>query len=101
MVLSVVRELLTNITRHAGARRVGVSLRRCAGELQLEVWDDGCGIELSRPEQALSDGHIGLASVAQRVEALAGEFELDSAPGFGTTVRACIPLQPNKRLSVG
>lgn len=91
LVLSLARELLTNIARHAGAGYAGVSLRRCDGELHLEVWDDGCGIKLSRPEQALSDGHIGLASVAHRVEALGGAFELDSTPGSGTTVRAAIP----------
>jgi signal transduction histidine kinase len=46
-----------------------------------------------RRASALSEGHVGLASSAERVEAVAGSFELTSRPGFGTVVRARLPAR--------
>jgi signal transduction histidine kinase len=60
--------------------------------VELEVRDDGAGFEEARRSAALREGHIGLASAEQRVRALGGELEIDSAPGGGTTVRALLPL---------
>ena len=68
-----------------------VTLAADDGALQLEVADDGRGMDPERPREALTTGHIGLASVIQRVEAAGGRFELDSQPGEGTTARAVLP----------
>ncbi|MET0751469.1 MAG: ATP-binding protein, partial [Solirubrobacterales bacterium] len=80
LLLSIARELLTNAAQHAGAEQVSVVLRRVGGELELEVIDDGRGIEEGRRDEALAEGHIGLASVHERVRAASGEFELESSP---------------------
>jgi two-component system NarL family sensor kinase len=61
------------------------------GGVMLEIADDGRGMDPSRPREALAAGHIGLASVVQRVEAAGGEFKLDTSPGKGTTVRVSLP----------
>jgi PAS domain S-box-containing protein len=98
LVLSLVRELLSNVARHAGARRASVTLRRHDGELLLEVSDDGRGLDRAEARQAVAHGHIGLASAAQRVEVLGGRFELISSRGGGTTVRAAIPMTAPRRL---
>ena len=90
LMLAVARELLTNVARHAGASRVEVVLRRNSDALELEVSDDGRGIDPGRREQALSEGHIGLASVAERVKQAGGTFELESSAG-GTRALARIP----------
>jgi PAS domain S-box-containing protein len=92
LVLSLVRELLSNVARHADARHATVTLRRRDGELLLEVADDGRGLDPAEARQAVAHGHIGLASAAQRVEVLGGRFELLSRPGGGTTVRGTIPV---------
>jgi PAS domain S-box-containing protein len=92
LLLSLVRELLSNVARHARARHALVRLWRADGELRLEVADNGCGVDPAQAWQAVARGHIGLASAAQRIEALGGRLELESRPGDGTRVRVVIPL---------
>jgi two-component system NarL family sensor kinase len=92
LLLSLVRELLANVARHAGATHAVVRLGREGDAVVLEVSDDGRGIDLAGARLAVQQGHIGLASAAQRVEALRGRFELSRRPGGGTTARATIPL---------
>ena len=55
------------------------------------VADDGRGIEPGRLAEAPRHGHIGLASLTERVEAIGGRLEIESAPDAGTTVRALLP----------
>jgi len=94
LILSLVRELLSNVARHGAARYATVRLRCSGGLLVLEVADDGRGLDPAVARAAVGRGHIGLASAAQRIEALGGRFELLSRPGDGTTVRGSIPLGP-------
>jgi two-component system, NarL family, sensor kinase len=91
LVLALARELLANAVHHSGARAVSLRLTSHDGAVELEVADDGEGMEPSRPREALASGHIGLASVVQRVETAGGEFTLDSAPGEGTRALARLP----------
>jgi signal transduction histidine kinase len=92
LLLSVARELLSNAARHAGASRVRLTLRCVAGEVVLEVADDGAGVPLGREREALSEGHIGLAISAERVAAVGGRLALESVEGSGTCARARIPV---------
>ena len=91
LLFSIARELITNATRHSDARAVTVSVRRQAQDVVLEVADDGHGFADSRRDEALRSGHIGLASCAERVEAIGGSFEISSDIGRGTLVRATLP----------
>ena len=91
LLLAIARELITNAVRHSGASRVSVRLSRADGRIELEVVDDGSGIPPGRREQALADGHIGLASVTQRVGAAGGDLEISDAPGGGTVAIARLP----------
>jgi two-component system, NarL family, sensor kinase len=93
LVLSVARELLVNAAKHASAHEVTVAVAPADGQLVLEVADDGRGIDPDRLRTAPADGHIGLASCAQRVEAVGGRFEAVPLPDGGTRVRASIPLE--------
>ncbi len=93
VMLAVARELLTNIARHADAERATVRLYRSSYALELEVSDDGTGMEPGRRESALAQGHIGLASVTQRVQTAGGKFTVESS-SKGTTARARLPLAP-------
>jgi two-component system NarL family sensor kinase len=90
LLLSVIRELTVNVVQHAGAREMGVLLRADGEDLVLEVFDDGVGIAPGRLDAALAEGHIGLASMQRRVQALGGRLAvLDHAPG--TCVRVTLP----------
>jgi signal transduction histidine kinase len=85
----VVQESLTNVVRHAHARRVDVLLRVADGRLVIRVHDDGRGFDPS----VLADGHhFGVLGMTERVRGLGGTFAVTSRPGAGTTVDASLPL---------
>jgi PAS domain S-box-containing protein len=87
-LVHVVREALSNASRHGGAATARVSLRREAGRAVLEVADDGCGFDV---ERATRPGH-GLENFRWRAERLSGEVVVTSTPGGGTTVRLSLPV---------
>jgi NarL family two-component system sensor histidine kinase YdfH len=89
--LRVVSEALTNIARHAQARHTAVSLRSIdhAHALDVEVRDDGAGFD---PAQ-ISAGHYGLIGLRERARLIGGALSIESAPGQGTTLRVCLPLE--------
>ena len=69
-----------------------MSVDRDGDMVRLEVADDGVGIPAGRQEAALREGHIGLASTIQRMQAIGGDGEVSSPGGKGTVVRASIPI---------
>ncbi len=93
LVFRVVQEALANIARHAGASRVRVHGRLRDGRLEVEVDDDGIGFDEGEArERAMATGHLGLRSMAERLEAAGGELTIDAAPGHGARVRLRLPL---------
>jgi PAS domain S-box-containing protein len=92
LLFSIARELLSNAVRHSRARHVYLDIRREGDHVLLQVRDDGIGMSESRREEALRAGHIGLASSAERVEALGGTF-LVASEESGTLVRALLPAR--------
>ncbi len=91
------RELLGNAAKHAGARRIGLTVSRADDRLTLEVADDGLGIPDGRTQQALLDGHIGLAAVRERAVALGGAVDIDTSPRAGTRVTVTLPAERIRR----
>jgi signal transduction histidine kinase len=91
----VVQEALTNIARHAQARRVQIELRRPRTELELLIRDDGVGFDVEAARQRAARGSsLGLLGMQERVLLSGGRFEIVSAPGQGTEIRARFPLSP-------
>jgi len=86
LILAISRELLANVARHSHARNASIAIRGKDGAVELTLADDGAGMVPERRREALAEGHIGLASVTQRVEANGGELQLESTPGSGTQV---------------
>jgi signal transduction histidine kinase len=82
----VVSEALANIAKHAGASVAYVNAAVSDDVLRLSVRDDGVG-------GATSTGGSGLVGLADRVEALGGDFTLESPPGQGTTISIELPLE--------
>jgi signal transduction histidine kinase len=85
----IFQESLTNVARHAQARKVWVHLGEEAGAVVLEVEDDGVGISLAQLAEHRS---LGLLGMRERAEAFGGEVELAGAPGQGTTVVVRMPV---------
>jgi signal transduction histidine kinase len=91
LMLSVARELVTNVAKHADATAVTVDVERHDEMIVLRVLDDGRGLTAARREAAVRDGHVGLATCGQRVEALGGRLDVWSRPEGGTLIRAALP----------
>ena len=85
------RELLANVNKHAGATEVALRLVRDDDRIVLTVTDDGAGFEPSIVEQRVAEGHIGLASLQARFDAMGGAMAIDSTVGLGTTVTVTSP----------
>ncbi len=81
----VLAEALANVAKHSGASRAWVRAHVMDDELVLEVRDNGVG-------GAALDRGTGMLGIADRVDAVGGTLELESAPGAGTTLRARMPL---------
>jgi signal transduction histidine kinase len=88
-VYRIVQEALTNVTKHARATTVWLSVRQAGNELQIAVTDDGTGLD---PERALDAG-FGLIGMRERVELAGGALKVAPADGAGTAVRATLPLR--------
>jgi len=86
----VVQEALTNVQRHAGARRAGVILQRRMDQVIAIVEDDGMGFDIVA---AAESGRLGLAGMQERAESLGGSLTIESSPGKGTTVFVELPYQ--------
>ncbi|HET9984048.1 MAG TPA: sensor histidine kinase [Longimicrobiales bacterium] len=90
----VLQEGLSNAYRHGGAAEVAVRLAvdgtAAATRLRLTLRDDGAGFDVDR----LPPGrHFGLQGMRDRMGMVGGSFQLDSAPGGGTTITVEVPLR--------
>ncbi len=85
-LLRTAQEGLANVARHAQATNAWVTLSYMEQEVALDLRDDGKGFE---PAQA--DG-FGLVAMRQRVEGLSGTLQVESEPGAGTAISACVPV---------
>ena len=96
VVFRVTQESLTNVAKHAHARRVVVSLRRLADRLRLQIQDDGKSFLVDRQLCVNGKKRLGLLGMQERVRLVNGRFAIESAPGRGTTVRVEIPFKSDK-----
>lgn len=88
-VFRILQESLTNVARHARAKRVRIRLEQTTSLLSLEVSDDGVGA----PSKCL-DGtkSLGVLGMRERALACGGDFSIVGVPGRGTTVSLHVPL---------
>jgi signal transduction histidine kinase len=95
----IAQEAMTNIIRHAEAKRVRVGLHGRNGELELTVEDDGTGFNVAAAQACAVGGQsFGLLGMEERAELAGGRMEMHSSAGAGTRIRACFPLrlQPDR-----
>jgi signal transduction histidine kinase len=87
-VFRVVQELILNVAKHSGATKASVDVRVKGGDIQIEVTDNGRGMQ--------SDSHvkpgIGLASIRSKIKLLNGIVKIESGLGEGTKVIVHMPI---------
>ncbi len=86
-VYFTILEALQNVAKYAEASTVSVTLRHVEEELSFEVTDNGRGFD---PTTVAA--RSGLANMADRLDAIGGAWNLESAPGSGTTVAGRVPI---------
>ncbi|MGQ9688306.1 MAG: PAS domain-containing sensor histidine kinase, partial [Desulfobaccales bacterium] len=94
LVFRVVREVLTNVIKHAQATQVDINIQEKGPFLQIQVVDNGIGFnadELGR--KADKSAGYGLFSIRERLSSLGGYFKITSTPGEGTQVTITVPLE--------
>jgi len=84
----IVQEALTNVVKHASARRVSITLVRKQGFAVVVVEDDGLGFD----PRTTRTGSLGFVGMRERVELVGGRLTVESAPGAGTTIAAEVPV---------
>jgi signal transduction histidine kinase len=89
-LLRAAQEALANVARHARATRVGLTVSYMENEVALDVRDDGVGFDPARP-----DSGFGLVAMRQRIAELSGTLQVESEPGAGTAICACVPTVPS------
>lgn len=85
-------EALNNVAKYAEASTVEIRLAHTNGELRFDVIDDGHGFDPST-----TDHGTGLQGMADRLDAIGGSIEVDSAPGQGTRVVGRLPVDGRRR----
>ena len=92
-VFRILQESLTNISRHSGATKVRVSLKKSKEKLELRVEDNGSGIP---PEILESSRSVGLTGMKERAFHCGGKLEISSKVEKGTSIELTVPIQEKK-----
>ena len=89
-VFRIVQEALTNILKHAQARRAAIELQMGPSDVRVTIADDGRGFDLSAVTTR-RDGGMGVIGMRERAELLGGRLQMTSGPE-GTRIEAVIPV---------
>ncbi|HEX9094832.1 MAG TPA: GAF domain-containing sensor histidine kinase, partial [Candidatus Dormibacteraeota bacterium] len=95
-IVQLAREALSNVVRHANAKRSEVRLVRSGRNALLMIEDDGSGFDLRRD----SPGN-GLRNMRERASSLGGKLEITSKNGTGTSLRINFPVQQDSAVRPG
>lgn len=94
-VFRIFQETLTNIARHAGAKKVQVSFQRAKGDIVMTVRDDGSGIDAHSVKEKRS---LGILGMRERSRLIGAELKIAAAAGGGTSVALRVPASANRPL---
>jgi two-component system sensor histidine kinase UhpB len=96
----MVQEALTNVAKHAHAHVVHVMLKEEVGQVCVTIADDGCGFDMEKLHKTSGQERgLGLVGMQERAHLLDGTLTIESSPGHGTMIQACIPLRPPPALA--
>jgi len=92
----IMQEILNNIVKHSGAKNVSVVMSFDGENTGIVIKDDGKGFDVEKTLQKSSmERGIGLSSMMNRTKMIGGTFTINSAPGFGTTIRVYLGGEMN------
>ncbi|NOT94482.1 PAS domain-containing sensor histidine kinase [Ferruginibacter sp.] len=86
----ICQEALTNVTYHAEASNVNVSIEDMGSKIQLTIVDDGKGFDITQQEDT-----PGLISIRERAASINGQLNVDSKIGAGTKISVAVTKQPS------
>jgi signal transduction histidine kinase len=86
----IANEILNNVLKHAHATVIKVSLEKEAGNIVLEIGDNGVGFDLASAE---AHGGLGLKNMKERAEQIGGVLQINSHAGKGTQVTVEVPYE--------
>lgn len=86
----IAQEAINNVSQHAEAQHINVSLILMPERIRLIVEDDGEGFD---PAYAQKEGHFGLIGLKERVKLLHGKIDIVSCIGSGTVIEITLPLE--------
>lgn len=87
-IYRLVQEALNNVSKHASATRVDITLTATLDGVSLTVADDGIGIDELKLIEPTGRSNLGLRGMRERVEATGGVFDIESSPGEGFVIHA-------------
>ncbi len=93
----VAQEALANVTSHAQASRVDVTVERLPRAVRMSIHDNGKSFEADRMSRTGWGNHLGLLGMRERLEMVGGAFAIESVAGHGTTIHAQVPLHNGGR----
>lgn len=94
LLFESVREMLFNVVKHAGVKQAVVTIRAHEDRLHITVSDKGAGFDVEEKLQQEGKSDYGVFSRGRRIEAMGGNWSIESTPGRGTCVHIDLPLDP-------
>lgn len=92
----VLREALTNVTRHSHASRIEIHLKQMNGTFKGSLTDDGIGFN---QQNLRNENGCGLSAMRERINKIGGELLVESSPGYGTKLSFVVPTTVPVELS--
>ncbi len=94
----IVQEALTNISKHAEANSVTVTVQFQSGALLVVISDDGQGFDVAAIRKMARNGKsFGLLGMLERAELIGGALDISSTINYGTSIKVSIPLFSRKK----
>lgn len=94
----IVQEAINNIEKHAKAKSVRLQIRLAGDSVVLKIQDDGQGFDSKTLKAGKKARHgLGLTNMRERALSLGGTYEIESAPGAGTSISVWVPLIVSQR----
>lgn len=91
-VIFILQESLSNIRKHARARRVTVTFHN-RDDFKMEIEDDGCGFDTCGLNDFAENGHVGLNIMSERARRIRAVLEIASEAGVGTKISLTLPKE--------